>query len=192
MLFVQVFIASPALQLLAPLTSLIFRRIARGRGCAAGSGAPGAPVCGQGARTREARPGARGGDAHGRLAAGGWRARDPRRVGARVAGPGGLTTGGMRGRAGAVLRVRLAGAVCVGRLQAPGPSAGDSPGSAARGRLLAVCCAVTPGSAGQAARRRRPGSIEGASRHGRPAPVISKDDLENAGQSTSMRCGLCP
>ena len=35
------FIASPALQLLAPLTSLIFRRIARGRGCAAGSGAPG-------------------------------------------------------------------------------------------------------------------------------------------------------
>ena len=43
------------------------------------------------------------------VAPGGWRARDPRRLGARVARPGGLTTGGMRGRGRAVLRGRLAG-----------------------------------------------------------------------------------
>ena len=69
-----------------------------------------------------------------------------------------------------MLRVRRAGAVCADRLHAPGPSAGDSPGSAARGRLLAVCCAVTPGSAGQAARRRRPGSIEGGIAPWAPCP----------------------
>ena len=101
------------------------------------------------------------GRAQGRCAGapGGWRARDPRRRGARVARPGGLTTGGMRGRGSVALRVRRAGAVCAGRLPAPGPKAGDSPGIAARGRLLAVCCAVTPGSAGQAARRPGGGAL---------------------------------
>ena len=69
-----------------------------------------------------------------------------------------------------MLRVRLAGAVCAGRFQAPGPKAGDSPGIAARGRLLAVCCVVTPGSAGQAARRCRPGSIEGGIAPWAPCP----------------------
>ena len=96
------------------------------------------------------------------------------------------------------LWVRRAGAVCAGRLPAPGPKAGDSPGSAARGCLLAVCCAVTPGSAGQAV---PPGSagqavppwcIEGASRHGCPAPVIAKGDHENTGQSISIAMWAMP
>ena len=113
----------------------------------------------------------------------------------------------MRVRGRVALWVRRAGAVCAGRLPAPGPKAGDSPGITARGRLLAVCCAVPPGSAGQAVppgsagQAVPPGSagqavpprcIEGASRHGRPAPVIAKGDRENTDQSISIAMWAMP
>ena len=61
------------------------------------------------------------------------RARDPRRLGARVAGPGGLTTGECGGAQALCCRCAWRGLCVRAASRHPGPVAGDSPGSAARG-----------------------------------------------------------
>ena len=95
-----------------------------------------------------------------------------------VGAPGAARRGSvaLRVRRGARGRLGVAGTGPVREVRAgsrhPG-KAGDSPGIAVRRYLLTVCCAVAPGSAGQAARGGGAWCIEGASRHGRPAPSLA-------------------